>query len=359
MRTSVKIGERYIGDGLPCFITFECGPTHNGLESAKRLIEHAASANADAVKFQIFDADRLVAEKDLTISYKVLVDKASGETEVVSEPIYNVLERRSLSRNEWREVKQHCDDHGLAFFATVGFDEDIDFLQSLGCQSIKIASPDINHLPLLRKAAKADVSIQLDTGRATLGEVERAIDVIRENGNNNIIIHNCPSGYPARLESINLRIISTLRSTYSYPIAFSDHTPGWDMDMAAIALGANLVEKTITEDRTYRSVEHIMSLEPDEMKEFVHRVRELEVAMGDVRRIVSEEERELRKRGRRSAYLIKSAKKGTPVEDLSVEYSRPGYGISPDEFERIDGLLLASDISAGARLSYDDFTSKY
>jgi sialic acid synthase SpsE len=226
----VRFDERKIGDGEPCFITFEAGPTHHGLESAKRLVTLAAEAGGDAVKFQVFDPDRLVADRNLPFSYDVLLDRETGRTETVTEALYDILCRRCLSEDEWRELKRHSDSLGLAFFATVGFEKDIELLADLGCHSIKIASADVNHFPLIRKAARTGMCLQLDTGNATLGEIESAVDVIRDEGNENIIIHQCPSGYPARLESINLNIISSLKRLFPYPIAFSDHTPGWDMD---------------------------------------------------------------------------------------------------------------------------------
>ena len=220
-----KIGDRQIGDGHPCFITFEAGATHSGLDYAKKLVNLAAQAGADAVKFQIFDVDRLVADKQQLFSYKVLVDKESGKTEEVQEPLYDILLGRSLFQEEWKEVKAVADREGLAFFATVGFPEDIELLKELGCHSIKIASSDVNHHPLIRQAAKTGMCIQLDTGNSTIGEIEEAVDLILREGNENIIIHQCPSGYPARLESINLRIIPTLKQMFQVPVAYSDHTP--------------------------------------------------------------------------------------------------------------------------------------
>lgn len=354
----VKFGEQKVGDGEPRFITFEAGPTHDGLKSAKRLVTLAAETGADAIKFQIFDPDRLVADKKQPFSYDVLTDRETGKTETITEPLYDILCRRCLSEDEWREVKRHSDSLGLAFFATVGFEDDIDLLVELGCDSIKIASADVNHFPLIRQVARTGMCIQMDTGNATLGEIEAAVDIIREESNNNIIIHQCPSGYPARLESINLNIIPTLKRLFPYPVAFSDHTPGWEMDIAAVALGANLLEKTITEDRTTRSVEHIFSLEPQEMQAFIKKIREVEVALGNPRRILCQAEKEKRLNVRRSVYLKESVKKGQKFGGAIVEFRRPGFGISPDVYESFVEYRFLADLSAGHMVRLGDLTNE-
>jgi sialic acid synthase SpsE len=351
----VIFGKRRVGDGEPCFITFEAGPTHDGLESAKRLVTLAANAGADAIKFQVLDPDRLVADKKQPFSYEILLDRDTGDTETVSEPLYDILCRRTLDPEEWKDLKGHSDSLGLAFFATIGFEDEIELLEDLECDSIKIASADVNHWPLIRRAARTGMCIQLDTGNATIGEVEKAVDIVVAEGNENIIIHNCPSGYPARLESINLNLISTLKHIFPYPVAFSDHTPGWDMDIAAVAVGANLVEKTITEDRTTRSIEHIMSLEPQEMKAFITKIREVEIAMGNSRRVLHPEELEKGKAIRRSAFLKGNVSKGQTVRESEVEFRRPGFGIPPNEFEEHMHRTFARDLAAGHLIEISDF----
>ncbi|MDA8164123.1 MAG: N-acetylneuraminate synthase family protein [Desulfobacteraceae bacterium] len=350
----VIIGGKEISAEKPCFITFEAGPTHNSLTSAKELARHAAEAGADAIKFQIFDPDRLVADRKQLFSYEVLKDRETGAVETVTEPLYDILVRRCLSQGEWRELKAFCDTLGLSFFATIGFEEDIDLLVQLGCPSIKIASADVDHTPLIRKAARTGMCVQLDTGSATIGEVEKAVDVIRAEGNEDIIIHHCPSGYPAHLESINLKVIPTLKRMFSYPIAFSDHTPGWDMDIAAIALGAQMVEKTITLDRMTRSVEHVMSLEPPDMRKFIRAVRYLEKAMGQPRRVLHSAEREKRKAIRRSLFLRGPARKGQRLGDVDVEFRRPGFGIPPNRFEELQDACVNNDLPAGHMLALSD-----
>jgi N,N'-diacetyllegionaminate synthase len=353
-RQSVKIGAREVGDGHPAFIVFEAGPTHNGLETAKLLATHAAKAGAHAIKFQIIDPDRLVADRKQPFSYQILVDRESGATETIEEPLYDILMRRVLTKDQWRDVKAHCDQLGLAFFATIGFEDEIELLTDLGCHSIKIASGDVNHYPLLRLAARTGMCLQLDTGNANLGEIEDAVDVIRSEGNDNIIIHQCPSGYPAHLDSINLRIIETMRQMFPFPIAFSDHTPGATMDIAAVAMGASLVEKTITLDRMTRSIEHIMSLEPQHMAQFVQTIADVERAMGTPRRILHDAERKRRFAIRRSVFLESPVKAGDELGKAKVVFRRPGFGLGPDQYEQSSGARFRHDLPAGHRVSAGD-----
>jgi N,N'-diacetyllegionaminate synthase len=353
----LKIGERLVGDGEPCFITFEAGPTHDGLPAAKALVKAAADAGADAVKFQVLDPDRLVADRRQMFSYEYLADRATGERKEKSEPLYDILKRRSLEPAQWKALKSYSDSLKLAFFATVSFESDVDLLASLGCDSIKIASGDVNHFPLIEYAARTGISIQLDTGNATVEEVAEAVEVVRGTGNERLIIHHCPSGYPARRDGINLRVIQTLRETFRYPVAFSDHTPGWDMDIAALCLGANVLEKTITLDRTTPSVEHIMSLEGAELARFVAVVRDVEAAFGSSRRVMHEAEIAKRNMVRRSIFVARDLAAGARLAPGDLEYRRPGTGIPPSEAARVIGRTLAVARRAGEMLRPEDVES--
>ena len=338
------------------YITFEIGPTHHGIESAKRLIKYSANAGANAVKFQTFDLDKLISDKKQLFSYEILVNKLTGEKKKVEEPLYNILKGRCFTPAEWNEIKTFCDSCGVEFISTVGFEEDIKLLEEIGCDSIKIASADVNHFPLLRCAAQTGMVIQLDTGMSTIDEIKKAIAVIESEGNNKIIIHHCPSGYPAYIDSINLNIIPILKKELGYPIAFSDHSPGWDMDIAAVSLGVNLIEKTITEDREFPDVEHMMSIEPSEMNEFVKVIRNLEKALGSGIREMSLDEKNKRDAVRRSVFTSEDIKKGTALSDVKVEFKRPGNYIQPDEYEKLIGerKILVNNIQKGSPIKMTD-----
>lgn len=349
---NIVLGERSVGSHEPVYIVFEAGPTHTGLESAKALAGHARQAGADAIKFQITDHNRLIQDRSLMFSYQAF--NGAGEVETVTEPLYDIWQRRWMPTEDWRSLKTYCDEIGIHFFATVFSSEDLELVVEMGCHSVKIASQDTNFQDLIETAADTGLPVQLDTGGSSLGEVERAVDWIRERGNDRIIINHCPSGYPARLESINLHVIRTLKSVFPYPVAFSDHSPGWEMDIAAVAVGADIVEKTITMDRRQRSCEHLMSLEPREMGRFVEAIRDLETALGGNRRTLTPEERKSRESIRRSAYLVRDVEAGEPFQAADVTFRRPGYGIKPHEYRRFLGLLYRDDLKAGHMLVPED-----
>jgi len=339
------------------FIVLEAGATHNGLDSAKRLVDLAKNAGADSVKFQMLSADRLMADKDVKFEYKYLNIKESGEEEYLSktELVYDILKRRELSKEEWTSLKQYCDSLNIHMFSTATYPEEVDFIvDQLGIDSIKINSGDVNELEFIRYCASKGINIQLDTGNADIWEIERAVIIAEDAGCQNIIIHLCPSGYPARLESINLKMLVTLRQLFpTHSIAFSDHTPGWDMDIAAVALGADMVEKTITLDRTIKSCEHSFSLEESGAKKFVQSIRQLEIALGSSRRTIPTPEKEKRKLARRSPYALKDMGKGLIIQKSDFEFKRPGFGISSEEFGYFLGKKLLKSIKQGDKLTYE------
>lgn len=354
MSKQVPFGKGRVGAGAPVYIVFEAGATHYGLESALKLVDAAADAKADAVKFQIIDVDRLVPDKGVMFTYDVLLDKATGESETVTESLNSILKRRELKNEEWREVVAHCKKRGIEFFSTATTKDELTFLAKLGVGSVKIASGDINYHYFMRLAAQRPWTIQIDTGNATIGEVEQAVDVLESSGCENIIINHCPSGYPARLEGINLRVLTTLQQMFPYPVAFSDHTPGKTMDIAAVALGANMIEKTITLDRAIRSPEHIMSLEPHEAADFVNTIRAVETALGYSRRIMSRNERAAPSVTRRSVMAAIDISTGTMITQELLTYARPGGGLPA----HLDWLVLnkkaARFLKKGEQILPDD-----
>jgi sialic acid synthase SpsE len=345
----ISMGKREVGDGTSVFIVFEAGPTHTGLESAKKLAFHAKESGADAIKFQITDHNKLIYDKSLMFSYQALNEK--GNTYPVTEPLYDIWQRRYMPREDWVSLKSYCDKIGICFFATIFSCDDIDFVKSIGVDSLKIASQDTNYQDLIEYAATKGLPVQVDTGGSSLGEIERAVDWVMSCNNDKVIINHCPSGYPARLESVNLKMIQTLKSIFRFPVAFSDHNPGYEMDIAAVAVGANIIEKTITLDRTQRSCEHMFSIEPTDMKHFVETVRSIEVALGSNRRVLAPEECTKRDSIRRSAYLIRDVEAGEEISGGDIQFMRPGWGIKPCEYQRFVGRKYSQAIKAGSMLT--------
>ena len=339
------------------FIVLEAGPTHNGLKSAKKLADIAKESMADAIKFQLVDTDRLVADRNQKFAYKALkINKGKEEFYDVEEPLYDILKRRELNKSEWIELKKYCDSIDLSMFTTAMFNDEVDFIvDELGIDSVKIASSDVSELEFIKYCAKKNVNIQLDTGNADIWEIERAVIAAEEEGCNNIIIHHCPSGYPAHTESIHLNMIKTLKTLFpEYAIAYSDHSPGWEMDIAAVAIGADMIEKTITLDRTTRSCEHSFSLELESAKKFVKSIRDLEKALGSKRRVLPKIAREKRKGTRRSAHSINEITAGDTITKKDFEFKRPGSGISSEEFKLVIGKKLKNNLSSGQILKHEN-----
>ena len=340
-------------------VVLEAGPTHNGLRSAKNLVDIAVKAGADSIKFQVMYPDRLIVkESNIPFKYKYIekVDKIEVLKEK-EEPLIDILNRRVLKKEEWIELKKYCDTKKIHFFSTAFYNEEVDFLvDELKVDSIKIASADIDQIDFIKYCARKGVNIQLDTGSSDIFEIERAVIAIEEEGNENIIIHHCPSGYPARIESIDLKMIKTLKKLFSnYLIAFSDHSEGWEMDIAAASIGAGMVEKTITENRFYISCEHSFSLEEDNAIRFVKSIRELEIALGKSRRTIPLHQKESRKSGRRSAYLIKKHFKGDKITLKSIEFKRPGIGLSPEQLKYFLNKKLNKNKDLDQILTSNDF----
>jgi N,N'-diacetyllegionaminate synthase len=333
------------------FITFEIGPTHTGFESCINYCDKAHKSGADAIKIQMIDAERLISDKKQIFEYKIL-SKNKKNILNKKEALFNILKRRELKKNEIEKIKIFCDKKNIEFFATVLFKDDIDFLREIKCKSIKIASADINYYDLLIHAAKSKMNIQIDTGMSNISEIYNAVKIIKSYGNNNIIIHQCPTGYPAKLTSIDLRMITTLRNKFKYPVAFSDHSPGHEMDVAAVALGAKLIEKTITFDRSYPSVEHLMSIELNQLKEFVKIIRNTSIALGRENRFLSRFEIRRRNMVRRSAFFVNSQAKGTRIKDCKFEFKRPGTGVTPDQIEDVKNKKLKFTVKKDQMLRF-------
>jgi len=251
----------------------EAGATHTGLESAKTLVNHACGAGFDAVKFQVVNPDTF-AGQDQMFSYE---DSRGPQ----SEHLRTILRRRRLNHFDWSELKDYANTIGIELFCTVTDDYGLALVQEMGCKTIKICSADIKRLGMIRKVAATGCCVHIDTGSATYDDIDDAVAVIRHEGNKDIVIHHCPGGYPAKAAELNLHVIESLNLHYpTCGIGYSDHSMNFYPSTMAIALGATVIEETITLDRYQKGPEHWMSLEPGTMGMFVTQMREAYTSLG-------------------------------------------------------------------------------
>jgi N,N'-diacetyllegionaminate synthase len=338
-----------VGAGAPVFLCFEGGATHTGFDSAKRMVELSAEAGVDAIKFQTVFARNMMSKDDVQFEFGT----TRGEQK---ESLYTLLRNRELPLEQWRTLKEHADEVGVIFFSTPDSEATIDFLADIGAPAIKIAGGDMNNYPLIRHAAGTGLPVLLDT-RGTLGELERAVETCVAAGNERIVIIHCPSGYPSAIASIRLRAIELYRRVFPYPVGFSDHSPGWDMDVAAVALGADFIEKTITFDTATAGPEHIMSLVPEQFGPFVTMMREVEQALGDPHvQLLDGPGRQRMARARRSVVLTRDGKAGDIVTADMITFKRPGFGIAPELASLVLGRRLRADVERDAPLRWDVLT---
>ncbi len=343
----IDVSGRMIGPNHPCFIIAEAGVNHNGdLDLARQLVEAAADAKADAIKFQTFQAERIVSAQTPKATYQIRTTDA-GESS------HDMLKRLELSPAAHREIQVHCREHGILFFSTPYDRKSSDVLDKLGVPLFKIGSGDITNVPLLEHVARKGRPIILSTGMSYLGEVEDALRVVREAGDAQVLLLHCISDYPADPKDANLRAIRTLERAFQVPVGFSDHTLGTAVSLAAVAMGACAIEKHVTLDRTLPGPDHQASLEPHELKELVELIRTVEGALGDGRKRPMPSERENLRLARRSIVAEVDVPAGTVLQRSMLTTKRPGTGIPPAQLETLVGRTARTDIEKDALVSWD------
>ncbi len=326
----IKIGPKYIGEGEPTYIIAEAGVNHNGnLGIAKMLVDSAKESGADAVKFQTFKAEDLVTKRAEMADYQ----KQEYE-EITSQ--FEMIKSLELDFNAFVELKEYCDKKGIKFLSTPHSPSAVAFLDPL-LPVFKIASGDLTNLPFLELVASYKKPMIISTGMATLEEVGEAMDTIRQKGNQKIVLLHCVTNYPASLETINLRAMVTLRNTYGVPVGFSDHTVGVTGSIAAVSLGACVIEKHFTLDRQMPGPDHKASMEPKELSEFVQIVRSVENALGDGIKNPTESEMRIREVVRKSLVAKRDIQRGTTLTEEMIAIKRPGSGIAPKHLREIIG----------------------
>jgi N,N'-diacetyllegionaminate synthase len=318
---------------MKTLIIAEAGVNHNGdIEIAKRLIDVAADAGADLVKFQTFSADRLVTQSALKAQYQVLAtDKIESQHEM--------LRNLELTESMHHELINHCANCQIGFFST-GFDiESMNFLAGLGQELFKIPSGEITNLPFLRHIGGLGKRVLLSTGMSNMHEVAAALSalVLAGTPKQKITVLHCTSSYPAELSDVNLRAMISIQDEFGVEVGYSDHTLGTEVAIAAVALGAKVIEKHFTLDRNMSGPDHKASLEPDELKRMVAGIRSIEKALGDGNKVITQNELQNRDVARKSIVASRDIQEGEIFTESNLTAKRPGTGLSPMEWDEIIG----------------------
>lgn len=345
---SIRIGKREVDEGKPCFIIAEAGVNHNGdLHLAKHLVDAAVDAGADAVKFQSFRAEGVAAADSPKAEYQ-------HATTSVSESQLDMLRRLELSPDAHRELMAYCQGRNILFMSTPFDEASADLLAELDVKVMKIPSGEVNNLPFLSHIAGKGKPVILSTGMSYLGEVERAVQTIREAGCSEIVLLHCVSNYPADPADANLRAMQTMASAFGLPVGYSDHTEGNEVALAAAALGACVIEKHITLDRSLPGPDHRSSMEPEAFKALVRQVRVVEAAMGSGCKKPAGSEAGTRRVIRRSLALRQAMTSGQTIQRGHLTALRPATGIPPEHADLVIGRRLIRSLPASSLLAWQD-----
>ncbi len=328
-----------VGPGYPPYIIAEIGSNHNGdMKLCKRLIDAAAEAGAHAVKFQSWSETSLIAEEEYARNTSYSDKKKHFGS------LREMVKAYQFTAQQHKEAHAYCRKRHIEFCSTPFSPEEVDLLESFNVPFFKIASMDIVHLPLLEYVARKKRPLIVSTGMATLAEIDKAIETIRNAGNNQIVLLHCISIYPPNPKLINLRNMATLLQAFDTPVGLSDHSLGTAIPLAAIALGASVIEKHFTIDKNMAGWDHAISADPPELQTIVNEGRNIFAALGETTRTVSEAELEKRKKFRRSIVARRKLKKGHALVESDIDAKRPGTGISPHELPYVLGRRISSDL---------------
>jgi len=341
-----KVGDRVIGDGSRVFVVAEAGVNHNGDPAlARRLVDVAADAGADAVKFQTFDSRALVSRAAPKAVYQV--ETTGGEQSQLE-----MLRALELGAAAHAALAEHCTRRGILFFSTPFDEASADALEALGVPLFKIASGEITNAPLLRHIGAKRRPVILSTGMATLAEVEWALHVLRAAGDPPVALLHCLSAYPAPVAEMNLRAMDTLRERFGCPVGLSDHTLGLPIALAGVARGASILEKHVTLDKSLPGPDHRASLDPAELSALVAGVRAIEAALGDGVKRPMPSELDTMRVARKSLVASRPLKIGERLTAEALAVKRPGTGIPPGELERVLGRPLLRAVEADEVLQW-------
>lgn len=332
-------------------IIAEAGVNHNGdLNLAKKMIDVAFEAGADIIKFQ-------TAIPELVMSNSAPKAEYQAKNTGINESQLEMSKKIHLPLSDYKELKSYCEEVGIKFLSTPFDHVSIDLLSDLGQDIFKIPSGEITNLPYLKKVANLKTKIIISTGMSNLSEIEFALDILVQNGStlDNIIVLHCNTDYPSPYEDVNLLAMNTIKNAFGVRVGYSDHTPGIEVPIAAVALGAEVIEKHFTLDKNMAGPDHLASLNPKELREMIIAIRNVEIALGSGRKIPTPSESKNLNIARRSIHLLKNINEGTILNEEHLIMKRPGNGISPVLINNIIGKKLKKSFPKDHMLTFDDF----
>lgn len=331
---------------MKTFIIAEAGVNHNGdVGTAKKLVEAASESGADAVKFQTFKTENLVSHYAQKAEYQTQSTGENGSQ-------YEMIKKLELDVNAHKELIEYCREKNIMFLSTAFDPDSIDLLENLGLEIFKIPSGEITNLPYLRKIGKLGKKVFLSTGMSDMDEIKNALDVLIKSGTKieNITVLHCNTEYPTPFEDVNLRAMLSIKEVFNVSVGYSDHTTGTEVPVAAVALGASIIEKHFTLDRNMPGPDHRASLEPGELKAMVSAIRNIEKAMGDGIKRPSPSELKNRAAARKSIVASRDIKKGEVLSEDIISTKRPGTGISPMKWDSVVGKAASKDFESDAMI---------
>ena len=345
----VNLAGRLVGPGQPPYVIAEIGSNHNGdLDLAKKMIDRAKACGADAVKFQSWSKTSLISKAE----YQRNTAYADKKRHFGS--LEEMVEKYQFTPEQHYLIADYCKTVDIHFLSSAFSPEEVDLLAGMGVPAIKIASMDVTHLPLLAHVGRAGLPVMLSTGMASLGEVERAVHTLQQNGSGAVILLHCISIYPPAYDTIHLRNIPMLQTAFDLPVGFSDHSIGTSIPVAAVALGACVIEKHFTLDKDMEGWDHWISADPAELEYICREGRNVFEALGSTVRTVSPAEMEKRVKFRRRMVVRRALAKAEVLQAEDLDYKRPGNGIHPDELKYVVGRPVNRDLAADDELEWGD-----
>ncbi len=348
----IQIQGKTISNDSPAFIIAEVGANHNGdVELAKKSIDAAADCGVDAVKFQTYTAEELLSNQETIVT--------TGPKGEKTQTLKELFDSVTLKREFHQEIYNYAKSKGLICFSTPFSLEGVAFLEDIGNPIYKIASSDVNYVDMLEAIANTKKPVFLSTGKCTLSDMDMAIELLQNNGTSDLCLLHCVANYPSKMEHMNLNVIKTLKQMYpDCIIGFSDHSLGITAALGAICFGAKIIEKHFTINKNLDGPDHWFSMDPNDMKNLVNEIRNLEVAFGTQKKFLPQNEVLDKYWATRSLHINKDLKEGDIIKKEDLDMLRPGYGISPFDKNKVVGIKLAKDIKKGTVLEWTHLQSK-